>query len=109
MNDQWESDPLKNIDINIGCTETCKVREGFRCPKDNQGASLLCTDRCHDGVFDGVDPLIGRLTVPKSSDNLISAAFNTETTNKRIADEECDTGIDKHEGCDDMCRILPGY
>ena len=56
----FDPDPKTNTDMLLGCTSTCTVEAGFRCPiaadvKANGSWALnTCTDRCGDGVFDGI-------------------------------------------------------
>ena len=58
----WDTDPLSNVELNIGCSKTCLIEDNFICPETNDYVNadgrnpLLCTDRCHDGEFDGPYP-----------------------------------------------------
>jgi len=65
----WDDDPATNSALNAGCTKTCLIRSGFVCPADNGTPNpdlpdpdndLFCSDRCHDGEYDGPYPEIGR-------------------------------------------------
>lgn len=51
-NESWDTDPATNVMINIGCSDHCTIKEGFICPAHDQ-PSLLCSDTCHDGIYEG--------------------------------------------------------
>lgn len=80
----WTADPALNSKINIGCDTSCKVKEGFVC---SNSSTLLCSDTCHDGVFDG--------------------SVDGERSSRTLM-EQCDTG-GASEGCDELCQVRQGY
>lgn len=110
----WDTDPLTNSALNIGCSEDCLIEDNFRCPLDNDGPNLLCSDRCHDGEYDGPYATMGRST------DQVSWSYRNETfdresinynyydnghgmwTNQRMMSEQCDTDGDL-TCCDRMC------
>ena len=68
----WHDDPETNHGINLGCTDHCTVKPGYVCPLSDD-TSLLCTNTCHDGIYDGI--------------HMANAA-----PNNRLLAEQCDTG-----------------
>lgn len=78
---------------------------------------LFCSDRCHDGEYDGPYAAIGRGTQQRvwptypDENTLYSAQFNemdnthNMITNNRIMTEECDTD-GANACCDAMCKII---
>ena len=55
----WNTNPLTNNLLNIGCSRTCLIERNFICPANNTFLNragtldLLCSDRCQDGEYDG--------------------------------------------------------
>lgn len=62
----WHTNNTDNTALNIGCDKYCHIVNNFRCPENNDytdpNNNLLCTDRCHDGEFDGPYPGVNRGT-----------------------------------------------
>ena len=107
----------------LGCTTSCTVEPTFRCPlaadvaANDNWALATCTDRCGDGIYDGIYAEIGRsATYPTCVTQLISfyptsdfTCFIGSTTDysSRISTEQCDTHHvmdgDYDHGCDRLC------
>jgi len=119
----WDDDQTTNTLLNIGCSMYCTIEDNFYCPEDNDyvdpNNNLLCSDRCHDGEYDGPYSDMGRGTSQYSwpyrneTFDRLSNSFNTWDstysmwTNLRVMTEECDTDGDL-TCCDRMCKIVDG-
>lgn len=126
----FNHDETSNSDLNIGCTKMCLIEDNFRCPENNDytnsiGTSgLLCSDRCHDGEYDGPYTEVGRElsqlswpyrneTFDRKSNSFTNNEYNVwdttaeEWTNTRLMEEECDTDGDL-TCCDRMCKMIAG-
>jgi len=133
----WDTDQTTNTLLNIGCSRTCTIEDNFVCPENNDYTdpvdNLLCSDRCHDGEYDGpysamnrplsqrswpyrtnsAEGLAGLTRLSASTDNSGNYIYNTWDssnamwTNNRLMEEECDTNGDL-TCCDRMCKIVSG-
>ena len=91
-----------NTVLNIGCSKYCLIESGFTCPADNSytngdgRSGLLCTDRCHDGEYDGKYTQVGRdidqRSWPYRSNSVEALAGQTRKSALAISGDVYNTG-----------------
>lgn len=123
-NGSWDADPKTNANMLLGCTIDCNVETGFKCPAaattaaNDDWALNTCTDRCGDGLYDGIYTEINRNTDYPTGE--VSAANYADYPagfsayigldySARILPEQCDTKFvmdgDYDHGCTELCQI----
>lgn len=130
--DNASSNPKKSTNLGLGCTKDCRAfADGTNTFKyDDRNYSDKGTDRCGDGIMDGV---ISYTNTTAAKTMNLQGVRDTNTYDQdgnccfgsysitgyvpywdteykdRILDEECDNGGDEDHGCDRLCRIVSGW
>ena len=120
----FDDNPKTNTNLLLGCTINCEIETGFKCPAaadvaaNDNWALATCTDRCGDGIYDGVYTDVGRNSdyptdITNAWPDYDTGTFTTYITSgdysSRLLPEQCDTeevmNGDYDHGCTELCQI----
>lgn len=84
----WVENDVTYTCINIGCSKYCEIETNFVCPADNTYSTLMCSDRCHDGEYDGPYVAMDRAVAQRSWPYRSNSALSGTTRKSNTADAE---------------------